>query len=76
GKLHQYMVLRQNQKDETLQGLARARVEYLRSLTGEPISKTHQAKLRNMQLYVTVQVPHGKTPPNEAQLARLTEQMS
>ncbi|WP_372364200.1 type IV secretion system protein TraC (plasmid) [Xanthomonas sp. NCPPB 3583] len=76
GKLHQYMVLRQNQKDETLQGLARARVEYLRSLTGEPISKTHQAKLRNMQLYMTVQVPHGKTPPNEAQLARLTEQMS
>nr|WP_312130907.1 type IV secretion system protein TraC [Stenotrophomonas pavanii] len=73
-KLHRFMVLRQNQRDETLMDLARARAAYLRGLTMKPISKSHLAKLRNMQLYVTVQVPNGgQQLPNEIQLARIAE---
>lgn len=73
-KLHEFMVLRQEQRDETLLELSRARVDYLRSLTGRPISKSHSAKLRNMQLYVTVQVPNGgQQLPTDSQLQRLTE---
>ena len=75
-KLHQYMVLRQGQKDETLLDLSRSRVDYLRSLTHRAISKTHTAKLRNMQLYVTVQIPHGNAPPSEIHLQRMSEMRS
>lgn len=72
--LHQFMVLRQGQRDETLTELSLSRTRYLRELTARPISKSHNAKLRNMQLYVTVQVPNsGQQLPNEAQLQRLSE---
>lgn len=72
--LHDFMVLRQDQRDETLLELSRSRSDYLRSLTAKPISRSHNAKLRNMQLYVTVQVPNnGQQLPNDAQLQRLTE---
>lgn len=71
--LHSFRVLRQQEQDEMLQGLSNARVEYLRQLTKRPIGATAGAKLRQMQLMITVSLPHGVKAPSSEELIQLSE---
>lgn len=71
--LHDYKIMRHGQKDALLRRMCDARVEFLRELTHRPISQVAGAKLGQVQLIISVQVPHGVDEPTREDLLELAE---
>lgn len=69
--LADFEAMRADAKEPIFKELTRRRSEFLRELTARPIGQTAGARLRNMRLLITVQIPHGNKPPNEKQSAAI-----
>jgi len=71
--LHAFQSMRERTADPMLQEITRERIEFLRGLTQRPISEVAGAKLRQLRLMITVQVPNGPAPPTREKLTEYAD---
>jgi conjugal transfer ATP-binding protein TraC len=63
-ELHRFRAMRHGIEHPLLKEITRKRGQFLRKLTRQPIGKVTSAKLRNMQVLITAQIPVGTEPPS------------
>jgi len=71
--LYDYQQMRQGQDNPLLQEMCHARVEFMRELTRRPIGQVAGARLGQVRLLITVQIPHGAKEPTREELLELRE---
>lgn len=71
--LHHFQVMRHGLTHPLLREITDQRVRFLRELTQRPIGQTSGAKLRSVQLVITVSMKTGTAEPTPAELMELRE---
>lgn len=71
--IHKFLSLRNRLEPGAVRSAIENRVEFLRHMTETPVGTAAPARLRDVQMLITIQVPSGGVAPNDAKKAELRE---
>ncbi len=71
--IHQYKVMRHGLENPLLKEITNKRIDFMRELTQRPIGQVSGAKLRQVQIMITVQVKVGVEEPTAEQMGEIRE---